>query len=182
MLTAARELFAQRGFAATTTREIADRAGVDEVMLFRNYGSKERLFQVSVAEPIATFMNEYSERWLSAPLAETDPERILRAFVESLYDLVVANRELLMAAIPNHLGHGAQRALSRLEDLAEETARIHGFSYDSHVAIRAAVGMVITTCLFDEPLFGRHDAVPRERVVRELTGILTYGLTQRPPQ
>lgn len=61
ILTAALELFAERGYAGTTTRAIADRAGVNEVTLFRNFGSKEAVFskaidrEVDVTAPIAEF-------------------------------------------------------------------------------------------------------------------------------
>jgi AcrR family transcriptional regulator len=41
---AARGLFEQKGFAAATTKEIALRAGVSEVTLFRHFESKRRLF------------------------------------------------------------------------------------------------------------------------------------------
>ena len=41
---AASELFAERGFHATTTRQIAACAGVNEVTLFRHFGSKSELF------------------------------------------------------------------------------------------------------------------------------------------
>lgn len=37
---AASDLFAERGYAATTTRAIAERAGVNEVTLFRRFESK----------------------------------------------------------------------------------------------------------------------------------------------
>lgn len=40
IVTAAAELFAQRGYAATTTRAISERAGVNEVTLFRHFGNK----------------------------------------------------------------------------------------------------------------------------------------------
>jgi AcrR family transcriptional regulator len=40
ILAAATELFAERGYAATTTRAIADRAGVNEVTIFRHFESK----------------------------------------------------------------------------------------------------------------------------------------------
>ena len=43
LLTAARELFAQRGSRGTTTREIAERAGVNEATLFRHFGTKHQL-------------------------------------------------------------------------------------------------------------------------------------------
>ncbi len=40
ILAAASELIAERGYAATTTRAIAERAGVNEVTLFRRFDSK----------------------------------------------------------------------------------------------------------------------------------------------
>ena len=40
VLRAASELFADRGYAATTTRAIAERAGVNEVTLFRRFENK----------------------------------------------------------------------------------------------------------------------------------------------
>lgn len=48
MLLAAIELFAEKGFAGTTTREIADRACVNEVTIFRHFHSKEALFQEGI--------------------------------------------------------------------------------------------------------------------------------------
>ncbi len=45
ILDAARRLFTKNGFLGTTTREIARTANVNEVTLFRHFGSKEALFQ-----------------------------------------------------------------------------------------------------------------------------------------
>jgi AcrR family transcriptional regulator len=44
ILDAAARAFAENGFARTTTRALADAAGVTEVTLFRHFGSKEKLF------------------------------------------------------------------------------------------------------------------------------------------
>ncbi|MBA3045925.1 MAG: TetR/AcrR family transcriptional regulator [Euryarchaeota archaeon] len=44
ILDAALEMFSEKGFKATTTRAIADKANVNEVTLFRYFGSKEKLF------------------------------------------------------------------------------------------------------------------------------------------
>lgn len=41
IVTAASELFAERGYAATTTRAIAERAGVNEVTIFRRFENKQ---------------------------------------------------------------------------------------------------------------------------------------------
>ncbi len=44
ILDAALELFSEKGFKATTTKIIAEKAEVNEVTIFRYYGSKEKLF------------------------------------------------------------------------------------------------------------------------------------------
>jgi AcrR family transcriptional regulator len=45
ILAAARELFATRGTRGTTTREVADRAGVNEATVFRHFGTKQALLR-----------------------------------------------------------------------------------------------------------------------------------------
>jgi AcrR family transcriptional regulator len=48
LLDAARVLFAQDGYDATTVRAVADRAGVNQALLFRYFGNKEGLFAEAV--------------------------------------------------------------------------------------------------------------------------------------
>lgn len=43
ILTATRRLYAERGSKGTTTREVADSAGVNEATLFRHFGTKQLL-------------------------------------------------------------------------------------------------------------------------------------------
>jgi AcrR family transcriptional regulator len=42
---AASQLFSEKGYAGTTTRAIAELAEVNEVTLFRHFGTKEKLAQ-----------------------------------------------------------------------------------------------------------------------------------------
>jgi AcrR family transcriptional regulator len=46
LLAAALAVFAEKGYRAATTREIAARAGVAELTLFRHFSSKQGLFDV----------------------------------------------------------------------------------------------------------------------------------------
>lgn len=48
LLDAARELFAAAGYVDTTVRAVADRAGVNQALLFRYFGNKEGLFAEAV--------------------------------------------------------------------------------------------------------------------------------------
>lgn len=45
MLGSALGLFSTKGFKATTTKEIAERTGMNELTIFRNFGTKERLLE-----------------------------------------------------------------------------------------------------------------------------------------
>ncbi len=45
IIKAAFELFSQKGYLGTTTKEIAALAGVSEITLFRHFGSKEKIFE-----------------------------------------------------------------------------------------------------------------------------------------
>jgi AcrR family transcriptional regulator len=45
ILSAAREIFERQGTRGTTTREVAERAGVNEATLFRHFGSKRALIE-----------------------------------------------------------------------------------------------------------------------------------------
>ncbi|MFD9894484.1 TetR family transcriptional regulator [Amycolatopsis sp. NPDC059027] len=74
LLDAASELFAERGFDRTTVRDIAERAGANQALLFRYFGTKEQLFEAVVA------------RNGQQQLAETSPEKLLGAALRSILD------------------------------------------------------------------------------------------------
>ena len=50
IIRAADNLFTQKGYAATKTREIADEAGVNLALLNYYFGSKENLYKSSTGE------------------------------------------------------------------------------------------------------------------------------------
>ncbi|WP_313895960.1 TetR family transcriptional regulator [Streptomyces sp. YIM 98790] len=77
ILAAAGTVFAERGYARATIREIARRAGVTHGLVMRHFTSKERLF---VAAMPGT--RDLGELLPGSP--ETLPDRIARAFVERM--------------------------------------------------------------------------------------------------
>ncbi|HTO05419.1 MAG TPA: TetR/AcrR family transcriptional regulator [Myxococcota bacterium] len=50
LIATARELFASRGFATTTTADVARRAGVSEGIVFHHFGSKAGLLEAAAAD------------------------------------------------------------------------------------------------------------------------------------
>lgn len=62
LLTAALELFVEKGFAATRAEEVARRAGVSKGTLFLYFSSKEELFKAVVRENISGRFAEWGEQ------------------------------------------------------------------------------------------------------------------------
>lgn len=71
---AALELFAERGYDATATAQVAERAGVSEMTLFRHFPAKEALL---LTDPFDPLMAE-------AVRARPEDEPAMRALVEGM--------------------------------------------------------------------------------------------------
>lgn len=81
ILEAARGLFAARGFRATTTRQVAERAGVDVALIHHFFGTKAGLFEAVIDLP--RIGGEVEASFTSA---DADPaEAIARLYLERLF-------------------------------------------------------------------------------------------------
>ena len=79
ILAAARDQFAERGFAGATIRGIAQAAGVDPKLVMHFFSSKDDLFAASLELPVEGLRALLGA--LQAPVDEV-PERLTRAYVE----------------------------------------------------------------------------------------------------
>lgn len=79
VLEAARQRFAEAGYARTTIRAIAADAGVDPALVVHYFGSKEALFRAVIEWP---FDPEVLLERLSAPGPESIGRRLARGFLE----------------------------------------------------------------------------------------------------
>jgi AcrR family transcriptional regulator len=66
LLEAAAEVFAEVGYTAAATKEIARRADCSEAMLFHYFGDKRGIFEQVVSRQIADLVNEAEEQVLAA--------------------------------------------------------------------------------------------------------------------
>src|SRR5438067_9232027 len=76
LLESARSLFAAKGYAGASTRDIAVKAGVSEALLFRHFGTKAKLFERAILDPINEFIHDYVEQWRARTAADHTPEGI----------------------------------------------------------------------------------------------------------
>lgn len=104
ILTSAMDLFSERGYKTTTTREIASRAGVNELTLFRHFGSKERLLEASID---AAF--DYEELRSTLPPLTGILESDLTALVVFMRESMRSRAPLYRLLLREHSTNGTVR-------------------------------------------------------------------------
>ncbi|WP_105316745.1 TetR/AcrR family transcriptional regulator [Thermus tenuipuniceus] len=121
LLLAALELLAERGYRGATTKEIARRAGVNEVTLFRRFGSKEALLRAALSHFIPV---GFLER---LPAEEAPLEEGLRQLLEAYLDLLKAHQALLPKLLAELLRHPGLRGAGPPEGILGVLERAVGF-------------------------------------------------------
>lgn len=79
LLTTASELFAERGYARTTTAELARAAGVTEPVIYRHFASKRDLFVALIEQTAATTLALWKQRLDTASDPAERLDRLLSA-------------------------------------------------------------------------------------------------------
>jgi AcrR family transcriptional regulator len=89
ILVAAKKVYAQHGFRGATTRLIAIEAGVNEVTLFRTFGSKAALFEALMQAHVA------ASPIPDLPDIPVDPEREMTEWCAAILHHLRENRSLI---------------------------------------------------------------------------------------
>lgn len=193
ILETAVELFSQRGFKGTTTKEIARAAGVSEAIIFRHYATKDELYAAILEnkgcqEGVHRFAWENNER--------------LKTALEQKDDLAVFYNIALDAMNKHQADVGFLRLLfySALEehDLAERffnefVTRVYVFigdyirtrqrdgafrPFDARIAVRAFLGMMIhhslNNILWDKKR--RIVDITNEQAAKQFADLFVHGL------
>jgi len=101
LLEVARSEFSTRGYRATTTLGIAERAGVSEGLVLKHFGSKDELFRAAVADPLLDMLREQvAEGAELLPTLPSEADR-LQEFLTRFARLVHEEGPLLLALLGN---------------------------------------------------------------------------------
>ncbi|MEY2833910.1 MAG: hypothetical protein RLZZ574_3169 [Cyanobacteriota bacterium] len=138
LIEAALDLFAERGVTETTTKAVAERAQVNEVTLFRNFGNKYRLLlaviqdsavfaklvhalveQANAKDNVADFLQEYAQESLRTLNKAPD---LVRSIVGEAGNYPVENRIAL--------GKGLSEANRYVADYLEQAIAKENLSSD----------------------------------------------------
>jgi len=104
MVSLAGELFAQKGYRATTVREIADAAGILSGSLYHHFDSKESIGD----EILSGFMDEIMTDYRAAVDAGGGPRAVLEQIVRSTSGTLARHRAAL-AMLQNDWSYFAQQ-------------------------------------------------------------------------
>lgn len=193
ILGVAMKLFSQRGFRGTTTKEIAQAAGVSEAMVFRHFATKEELYHAILDhKACAGGMEDPCET-----LADAIEQKDDRAVFEGLALAMMRHHEddteflrlLTHAALEGHQLTQLfwERIVFQMYELLGQYIRQRQAdgvfrAVNPAVVVRAFVGMVIhhslNNTLWDSQR--RLLDISNEEAAREFTDILLRGIASTP--
>jgi AcrR family transcriptional regulator len=147
LLSVAVEVFAERGFHATSMDEIAEAAGVTKPVLYQHFPSKRALYRELLDDVDAQLVNQLVE---ATSGAESGRERVQQGFA-AYFRFVAENRAafrlLFGASVRNDAEFAivAERAIDRIAALIAELIDIEAPAGHRRVLAHAIVGMAEAT-------------------------------------
>jgi AcrR family transcriptional regulator len=195
ILRVAVRLFSQRGFRGTTTKEIAQAAGISEAMVFRHFATKEELYAAILDYKACDIGLEDPCAIVADAVARKDD----RAVFETLAYTALQQHEndtefmrlLLHSALEGHQlaqmfwDRNVLRMYEFLGGYIRERQRDGAFrEIEPKVVVRAFIGMIIHHSL-NNNLWDRQRHllnISNERAARDFTEILLQGITNSTPE
>jgi AcrR family transcriptional regulator len=188
----AMRLFSRRGFRGTTTKEIAQAAGVSEAIIFRHFATKQELYAAIIDHKACVGGIDDPREIASDAIRRKDDRAVfeglaLAALQHHEHDTEF-NRLLLYSALEGHelsqmfWDRTVLRLYQFLGSYINERQRDGAFrDIDPMIVVRAFVGMVIHHSL-NNNLWDPHRRlldITNERAAREFTEILLKGIVAK---
>ena len=191
LLEAAQELFTSQGFSGTSTREIAERAGVSETMMFRYFGSKVGIFREALVVPFIEFVEDFNAKWQAGSTADLDDEAMSRRFIQDLFDLFRRNRGMVVMLWAADAQSGSDLAEAGVFDEVNDELRVlveigtaeaqrrHGHVRKRQdLVTRCTLAMVAGMAAFGNSFYDKKPP-SRKDIVDELNQAVMYGQNRR---
>ncbi|HKR12765.1 MAG TPA: TetR/AcrR family transcriptional regulator [Pyrinomonadaceae bacterium] len=193
ILAVAVSLFSNRGFRGTTTKEIAQAAGVSEAMVFRHFATKEELYAAILDHKACAGHESFEpEKMAAEAIKQKDDRAVFEALALGALDHHENDREfqrlLLHSALEKHelaqmfFDQFVRRVYEFLGAYIRERQREGGFvDVDPAIIVRCFIGMVmhhsLNNNLWDPDR--RLLNISNEEAARHFTDILLNGITAR---
>ncbi|WP_096270824.1 TetR/AcrR family transcriptional regulator [Paucisalibacillus globulus] len=191
ILAAATELFAEKGFAATSTSEIAKKAGVAEGTIFRHYKSKKDLLLTIVSPTMMRVIGPVVKKDINKVLNKefTTFEDFIRAMVSNRIEFVKNNIPMLRVVIQElpfheelkkqaieHIGNDVFERLREIVRHFQAKGQIIDMHPDTIIRVVASsIFSYIITSYVILPEVDWDEEVEIERIIQ----VLTNGIAKR---
>jgi AcrR family transcriptional regulator len=190
ILEAAREMFGQQGFTNTAVKDVAVRAGVAEIVVYRIFGTKAQLFEEVIFGQLVEAIVGWLDRWSDGEAGSWESGR---AYIEGVYRMVSVNRGQILALLaaeafepafsgPRATSSPINQALQRIESLVGREVEARGWrSVDVELATRITFSMIFSIAMFPDTLLPLGaDRPDSDRIIDEMTAFMIYGVSARP--
>lgn len=176
ILDAAARVYSETGFRGATTRLIAERAGVNEITLFRHFGSKERLLR----EAIVCASTSSEESTCHFPTHVEAPGTDIRNWARSVFQTLYEQRGLIRKAIgeaeehpellPADQTHAAcaQRALEGYLESLRQANQITA-DVDLQASVKLLLGAIFAEAMTGDLFPDQHRPSPDQTVDQFVT-------------
>jgi len=126
-------VFIEKGYASTSTRELADKCGIAEITLFRKYGTKKELFSQAVMHYLDTHSFHEFE-WAESDTLATMLEQLL----ERRYQFVMNHHAVIRMLIAETLLRNWPENFNILQLMQQRNRTIiESFAASRHLTIDA---------------------------------------------
>src|SRR5215469_15785105 len=186
LLEIAMRLFSEQGLEGTSTREIAEAAGVNEALIFRHFRSKEELFWAVLSDRVerrgrGRRIREFLE---SSHSVQETLLAVAETLLERTGDDAAVTRLLFYSALRNRELSGrffrtyGQEKLDMLADYIRAAVRGGRFRpVNPVVAARSFLGMIVYHYLVEEVFGASHvRGLKTQEVAEQLTDIFLEGI------
>ena len=184
LLEAAAEEFARSGLKGTRIREIVQRSGVNERMIYHHFGSKEGLFRAVMEHEFGDMGRAWRE--MLAKAAELEPYEGMRMAFTAQFDLMHSRPLLVPLALQEGLSGFAIRPPLPADGLPAELRDLHerGVAagvFRADVAFEVLYATAALTLMGTPGMAGRFPSLLADgdmtRLRDQLVALLLDGLT-----
>ena len=193
ILRVAVSLFSQRGFGGTTTREIAQAAGVSEAMVFRHFATKQELYSAILDHKACSGDSMNPEQMVAEALKQKDDRAVFEQLALGALDHHECDPEfqrlLLHSALEGHelaemfFEKFIRRVYELLGGYITERQRDGAMvNIDPAIAVRSFIGMIIHHSL-NNNLWDpnrRLLKISNKEAAKHFTNILLHGISVNP--
>ena len=186
-------LIAKKGYASTSTREIAKKADISEATIFKYYHSKDNLLKTIVMETMEKLFESSSEEKIPTVFKNNKneaPEMILKSLIkERLNFFTVHNKELKvvfqeMLINKNVQNYFKEEIWPRMVEISNQIFSQIKSEYelkaemDNYMFRKSLFGMLFFTILFEE-ILEEKQAFDNQKQADLITDIIFSGMSEK---